>query len=107
MDNKLKRTIDRKTECLEKVSINTEEVKDLHLYTDYTREYISNYPRLSEFIKTLQNMLEKYGDIYVCNASNEYTDEINSIEITKQTTTAIFIEDNSKEVLSENMFLCI
>lgn len=38
------------------------------------------YPKLSDFIKDLNEVLDKYGDGLIC-IDNEYTDEVNQIVI--------------------------
>ena len=69
------------------VDLDVEEIDNVNLYNFYDKTDIgvsfNTYPKLSEYIKNLQELLEKYGDGYVRNLADEMTDEIRSMTVTE------------------------
>ena len=69
------------------VDLDAEKIDNVNLHNFYDKTDVklsySSYPKLSDFIKNLQELLEKYGDGYVRNYSNEMTYDILSMTVTE------------------------
>ena len=80
-----KRDIENK--FIASVDLDVEEIDNVNLYNFYDKTDVevsfSKYPKLSDYIKNLQELLEKYGDGYVRNTGDEVTWEIVSMTVTE------------------------
>ena len=86
-ENPTSRKRDIENKFIASVDLDVEEIDNVNLYNFYDKTDVevsfSKYPKLSDYIKNLQELLEKYGDGYVRNTADEITWEIVSMTVTE------------------------